>query len=103
MVSSLETTYVEEVEEKEESIPVQMDVDQDAKGIAANANAAAAQSPPKKRIVRRIKFRLLQKRLCWINKLLDLFKERESEMHATGKLVQDTGNVALLFSYRTLN
>jgi heat shock protein 4 len=81
-IMSLETAYVEEVEEKEEAPP--MDVDPPAEGAAPPA------PPKKKRIVRKkeIPFNLSTSSLP--KEKVDALKEQENQMYAADKLVMDT-------------
>jgi heat shock protein 4 len=93
-VLSFESAYVEEVEEKEEVVQQQMDVDpqpQDGDAApAAEATPPPQQPPKKKRVVKKkeIQFTAAYKSL---NKsTLDEYREKENQMHAADKLVQDT-------------
>lgn len=95
-VLSFESVYVEEIEEKEEPQPApqQMDVDQptpqDGSAAAPEAAPAAQQPPKKKRIVKKkeIPFTTSYKSLS--KAVLDELREKENQMHAADKLVQDT-------------
>ena len=106
-VLSFESVYVEEIEEREEAVQAQpqtqpMDVDQpapqDGSAAAPDAAAAAVQQPPKKKKIVKKKeipftttYRSLEKAS------LDDYREKENQMHAADKLVQDT-EVSVMFS-----
>jgi heat shock protein 4 len=81
-IMSLETAYVEEIEEKEEAPP--MDVDPPAEG------AAPPVPPKKKRIVRKkeIPFKLSTPSLP--KEKVEALREQENQMFAADKLVMDT-------------
>lgn len=84
-IVSFENTYVEEIEEKEEPAPAPMDVDQPA------AEGAAPPAPPKKKkIVKKKEVPFVATTTSLDKATLDSYRERESEMHAADKLVQDT-------------
>ena len=86
-ILSFESAYTEEIEEKEEPAPA-MDVD-------ANPADGAEPAPPpaplkKKRIVKKIPVALAAQNASLAKAVLESYKEKESEMHASDKLVQDT-------------
>ncbi|KAH0828092.1 heat shock protein 70 family [Lanmaoa asiatica] len=76
-IMSFEASYLEEVEEKEESA---MDVDGDAQPADA----------PKKRRVKKIEVPFTSFATSLDPSVLEKYKEQEAQMHATDKLVQDT-------------
>lgn len=80
-IMSFETTYVEEVEEKEEAPP--MDVDPPAEG-----------APPvpakKKRIVKKKEIPFSAGTSSLPKETIEALKEQENQMHAADKLVMDT-------------
>jgi heat shock protein 4 len=78
---SFEAAYIEEVEEKEEAAP--MDVDQSAEG-------AAPQAPKKKRVVKKKEIAFETKDVSLDKPVVELYREKESGMHAADKLVMDT-------------
>lgn len=85
-IVSFETAYIEEKEEKEEPAP--MDVDPPA---AAADGTTAPPPPPKKRVIVKKKEIPFTTVISSLDKgTLNEYKERESEMHAADKLVQDT-------------
>ncbi|KAM6501560.1 Heat shock protein 70 family [Amanita muscaria] len=95
-ILTFESAYVEEIEEREETAA--MDVDQAADPAPADGSATTegdtatspSPQPKKKKIVRKkdILFEALYKSLD--KKQLEEFREKEEEMHANDKLVQDT-------------
>ncbi|KAF9234280.1 Hsp70 protein-domain-containing protein [Melanogaster broomeanus] len=78
-IMSFDSAYVEEVDEREETAP--MDVDGDA---------APAEAPPKKRRVKKIDVPFTTLATSLDPVVLEKFKEQEAQMHAADKLVQDT-------------
>ncbi|KAF9234306.1 HSP70-domain-containing protein [Melanogaster broomeanus] len=78
-VMSFDSAYVEEVEEREETAP--MDVDGDA---------APAEAPAKKRKVKKIDVPFTTLATSLDPAVLKKFKEQEAQMHAADKLDQDT-------------
>lgn len=78
-ILSFEAAYVEEIEEKEEQQP--MDVDPPAEGAAA---------PKKKRIVRKKEVPFVATNSSLDKTDLELLREQENQMHAADKLVFDT-------------
>lgn len=96
-VLSFESAYVEEVEEKEEAVqPQQQQMDVDPQPQDGNAAPAAEATPPpqqppkKKRVIKKkeIQFTAAYKSLD--KSTLDEYREKENQMHAADKLVQDT-------------
>ncbi|KAF9234292.1 heat shock protein 70 family [Melanogaster broomeanus] len=78
-VMSFDSAHVEEVEEREETAP--MDVD---------GEAAPAEAPAKKRRVKKIDVPFTSLAASLDPAVLEKFKEQEAQMHAADKLVQDT-------------
>ncbi|KAF9234299.1 Hsp70 protein-domain-containing protein [Melanogaster broomeanus] len=78
-IMSFDSAYVEEVEEREETAP--MDVD---------GEAAPAEAPAKKRRVKKIDVPFTSLATSLDPAVLEKFKELEAQMHAADKLVQDT-------------
>ncbi|KAF9234310.1 hypothetical protein BU15DRAFT_79198 [Melanogaster broomeanus] len=76
---SFDSVYVEEVDEREETAP--MDVD---------GEAAPAEAPAKKRRVKKIDVPFTSLATSLDPAILEKFKEQEAQMHAADKLVQDT-------------
>ena len=94
-VMSFESAYVEEIEEKEEPAPAPMDVD-------GSAEAAAAAPPPKKkRIVKKKEIPIVATNSSLDKSILESYRELESQIHATDKLVMDTevNNLFFFFWY----
>ncbi|KAF5346723.1 hypothetical protein D9756_010386 [Leucocoprinus leucothites] len=89
-ILSFETTYFEEIEEKEEPTPAPMDVDKPAEG-AEGAEAPAQPAPvKKKKIVKKNQIPFVATTTSLDKATLESYKEKESDMHAADKLVQDT-------------
>lgn len=78
-IMSFEGAYVEEVEEKEEQQP--MDVDPPVEGAAP---------PKKKRVVKKKEIPFVVGTTSMEKSLLESLKEQENQMHASDKLVMDT-------------
>ncbi|KAF9241764.1 Hsp70 protein-domain-containing protein [Melanogaster broomeanus] len=78
-IMSFVSAYVEEVDEREETAP--MDVD---------GEAAPAEAPAKKRRVKKIDVPFTSLAMSLDPAILEKFKEQEAQMHAADKLVQDT-------------
>ncbi|KAF9231839.1 Hsp70 protein-domain-containing protein [Melanogaster broomeanus] len=78
-IMSFDSAYVEEVEEREETAP--MDVD---------GEAAPAEAPAKKRRVKKIDVPFTSLATSLDPAVLEKFNQQEAQMHATDKLVQDT-------------
>ena len=78
-IMSFESSYVEEVEEKE---------DQSAMDVDGAAQPAEAQK--KKRVVKKIEVPFASFASSLDPSVLEKFKEQEAQMHAADKLVQDT-------------
>ncbi|KXN87253.1 hypothetical protein AN958_09044, partial [Leucoagaricus sp. SymC.cos] len=89
-ILSFEGTYVEEVEEKEEAAPAPMDVDKPAEGVEG-AEAPAQPAPTKKKkVMKKVPVAFEVKNLSLDKATLEAYREKESEMYAADKLVQDT-------------
>jgi len=88
-VLSFEAAYMEEIDEKDEQQP--MDVDGAHEGAAA---AAAPTAPPalpkKKRAVKKKEVPFIATTSSLDISILDKFREQEAQMHAADKLVMDT-------------
>ncbi|KAH6906480.1 heat shock protein [Coprinopsis sp. MPI-PUGE-AT-0042] len=83
-IMSFEAAYTEEIDEKEEPAP--MDVDPPAEG-----EAAAPPAPPKKKkIVRKKDVAFVATNTSLTKEVLESLREKESEMYAADKLVTDT-------------
>ncbi|KAF9526854.1 heat shock protein 70 family [Crepidotus variabilis] len=80
-ITNFESAYVEEVEEKEEAAP--MDVDTPADG-------APAPPPKKKRIVTKKEVAFVATNGSLDKSIIESLREQESQMHAADKLVMDT-------------
>ncbi|KAJ7621125.1 heat shock protein 70 family [Roridomyces roridus] len=78
-IMSFEGAYVEEVEEKDEPAP--MDVDAPAEG---------ATPPPKKRRVKKIEVPFIATSSSLDKSVVETLREQENAMHAADKLVMDT-------------
>ncbi|RXW24318.1 hypothetical protein EST38_g1518 [Candolleomyces aberdarensis] len=87
-IMSFESTYVEEVEEKEEPAPQPMEVD----GAAPAADdAASAPAPPKKKkVVKKKEIPFVATNTSLPKEVVEEYKEKELEMHESDKLVFDT-------------
>lgn len=83
-IMSFEAAYTEEVEEKEEPAP--MEVDPPADGEAAPPPAP----PKKKRVVRKKDVPFVATNTSLSKEVLESLREKESEMYAADKLVTDT-------------
>ncbi|KAF7782951.1 hypothetical protein Agabi119p4_2327 [Agaricus bisporus var. burnettii] len=93
-IVSFENTYVEEIEEREVE-PAPMDVDQQQNATATSSGAAEGEAAPpvppkKKKIVKKKEVPFFTTTSSLDKKTLEQLRERESEMHAADKLVQDT-------------
>ncbi|KAF8644816.1 hypothetical protein AX16_008273 [Volvariella volvacea WC 439] len=82
-ILSFESAYVEEIEEKEEAAAAPMDVD-------ASADGAAPAPPKKKRIVKKKEIAFIAGNTSLEKSVLEALKEKEAQMYANDKLVQDT-------------
>ncbi|KAJ8457005.1 hypothetical protein ONZ45_g18491 [Pleurotus djamor] len=80
-IMSFETAYVEEVEEKEEPQPMEVD---------APADGAPPVPPKKKKIVKKKEIKFVTGASSLDKSILEQWKEAEAQMHAADKLVQDT-------------
>ena len=78
-ITSFESAYVEEVEEREE-MPAPMDVE----------SAEPPPPPKKKRIVKKKEIPFVATSSSLDKKTLEVLKEQENQMHAADKLVMDT-------------
>lgn len=87
-ILSFESAYTEEIEEKEEPAP--MEVDKPPHDAESAMTPAAAPVKKKKRVVKKNPVPLLAQNASLDKTLLESYKEKESEMHAGDKLVQDT-------------
>ncbi|KAF4566317.1 adenyl-nucleotide exchange factor sse1 [Pleurotus pulmonarius] len=82
-ITSFETAYVEEIEEKEEAPAAPMDVDPPADG-------APAVPPKKKKIVKKKEIKFVTGTSSLDKTILEQYREQEAQMYAADKLVQDT-------------
>jgi heat shock protein 4 len=106
-IVSFENTYVEEIEEKEVE-PAPMDVDQQNAAATASETAEGEAAPPvppkKKRIVKKKEVPFVTSTSSLDRKIIEQSRERESQMHAADKLVQDTEvRIFTLFSTREVS
>ena len=85
-IMSFESAYVEEIEEREEPAPAPMDVD------ASADNAGQAPPPPakKKRVVKKKEIPMVATNSSLDKSIVESYRELESQIHATDKLVMDT-------------
>lgn len=81
-ITSFENAYIEEIEEKEEPAP--MDVDQQS------TDGAAPPASKKKRIVKKKEIPFITGNNSLDKSTVETFREQEIEMHAADKLVMDT-------------
>lgn len=88
-ITSFEAAYIEEVEEKEEPAP--MDVDESAEG-------APPAAPKKKRVIKKKEVKFETKDTSLDKAIVEACREQEISMHAADKLVMDT-EVRRLFVY----
>ena len=94
-ITSFESAYIEEVEEKEEA---PMDVDQTAEGVPPAV-------PKKKRVVKKKEVAFETKNTALDKAAVESCREQETQMHAADKLVMDTevrascGRGDLCFTY----
>jgi len=80
-IMSFQSAYVEEVEEREEPAP--MDVDPSAEG-------APPPPPKKKRVVKKKEIPFVATNSSLDKTLLETYREQEAQLHAADKLVMDT-------------
>ena len=87
-IMSFESAYVEEVEEREEPAPAPAPMDVD--GSADTADTVPAPPPKKKRVVKKKEIRILATNSSLDKSIIESYRELESQIHATDKLVMDT-------------
>jgi heat shock protein 4 len=80
-IMSFQSAYVEEVEEREEPAP--MDVEPSAEG-------APPPAPKKKRVVKKKEIPFVATNSSLDKTLLETYREQEAQLHAVDKLVMDT-------------
>ena len=96
-IMSFESAYVEEIEEKEEPAPAPAPMDVDG-----SADAAAPAPPPKKkRVVKKKEIPIVATNSSLDKSIVESYRELESQIHASDKLVMDTevNNLFLFFSF----
>ena len=94
-IMSFESAYVEEIEEREEPAPAPMDVD----GSADTADPATAPPLKKKRVVKKKEIAIVATNSSLDKSIVESYRELESQMNATDKLVMDTEVNNLFFSF----
>jgi heat shock protein 4 len=86
-IMSFESAYVEEIEEREEAAPAPAPAPMDVDGSADAAPPAPA--PKKKRIVKK-EIPIVATNSSLDKSIVESYRELESQIHATDKLVMDT-------------
>jgi heat shock protein 4 len=94
-IMSFESAYVEEVEEREEPAPAPMDVD----GFADNADQAPTPPPKKKGVVKKKEIPVVATNSSLDKSIVESYRELESQINATDKLVMDTEVNNLFFFF----
>jgi heat shock protein 4 len=92
-IMSFESAYVEEVEEKEEPAPMDVDPAAAAPDAPDAADAAPVEAPPapkKKRVVKKKDIPFVATNSSLSTELVEKYKESEAQMHSSDKLVFET-------------